>query len=84
MIFSIASGLHPLSTAGIKVRLIVDVIWPIYIKLLFSSLKLWKQEWEYHYLYKGINSNGYPLPAYPAGKNPIRVRVWKEKIPMGM
>ena len=32
----------------------------------------------------GRDGNGYPLPTYPAGKNPIRVRVWEKKILMGM
>ena len=36
-------------------------------------------------LYTGVlrDGNGYPLPAYPVGKNPIRVRVWDKKLPMG-
>ena len=29
------------------------------------------------------DGNGYPLPAYPMGKNPIKARVWVKKIPMG-
>ena len=29
------------------------------------------------------DGNGYPLPVYPAGKNPIMARVWVKKIPMG-
>ena len=30
------------------------------------------------------DGNGYPLPTYPAGKNPIRVRVWDKKLSMGI
>ena len=30
------------------------------------------------------DGNGYPVPAYPAGKNPIRARVWDQRKPMGI
>jgi hypothetical protein len=30
------------------------------------------------------DGKGYPLPTYPSGKNPLGVRVWDKKLPMGM
>ena len=30
------------------------------------------------------DGNEYPLSTYPAGKNPIRVRVWDKNLPMGI
>ena len=32
----------------------------------------------------GRDGNGYTVPAYPAGENPIRARVWDQRKPMGI
>ena len=46
----------------------------IYVYLIFFEIFVFAQF---------RDGNGYPLPAYPVGKNPIRVRVWDKKLPMG-
>jgi hypothetical protein len=56
---------------------------------LFSSNRLYSRAIgsKADFLHRAVkikDGNGYPSPVYPAGKNPIGIRVWDKKIPMGM
>ena len=69
-------------------ELFVDTILRIILLLISTTLrpsqKLFCNVIFVRYIDPSRDGNGYPVPAYPAGKNPIRVRVWDYKIPMGI
>jgi len=59
-----------------------QAFWEIYVASeRVKQLVLWQKARARAVRVADRDGNGYPLPTYPAGKNPIRVRVWDKKYP---